>query len=134
MSEENKALVRRYYEEIMGDMSGIEEIVTADFVDHHHPPGLPHGPEGVRQFYGDILGSVFSDMQIEHDFMLAEGDKVACYYALRAKHTGDFAGIPAKGNEILCPAITTFRIEGGKVAEVWEIYDSGDLLQQMQAD
>jgi predicted ester cyclase len=65
--------------------------------------------------------------------MLAEGDKVACYYALRAKHTGDFGDGPAKGNEILLPAITTFRVEGGKIAEVWEIFDSGELLRQMQA-
>lgn len=133
MSEANKELVRRYYEVATGDLSGIENIVTPDFVDHHHPPGLPNGPEGVRQFFTNVLGSVFSDMQIEHDFMLAEGDKVACYYALRAKHTGDFGDIPAKGNEILLPAITTFRIEGGKIAEVWEIFDSGALLQQMQA-
>ncbi len=65
--------------------------------------------------------------------MLADGDKVACYFALRAKHTGDFAGIPAKGNAIFCPAVSTFRVEGGKLAEGWEIFDSGDLLRQMQA-
>lgn len=47
--------------------------------------------------------------------------------------TGDFGDIPAKGNDILLPAITTFRIEDGKIAEVWEIFDSGELLKQMQA-
>ncbi len=133
MSEANKALVRRYYEAAMSDLAGIEDIVTADYHDHHFPPDLPKGPEGVKQFFTAVLGSVFSDMKIEHDFMLADGDKVACYFALRARHTGDFAGIPAKGNEILCPAVSTFRVEGGKLAEGWEIFDSGDLLRQMQA-
>lgn len=133
MSEENKALVRRYYEEAMGDLSGIEGVVTEDFVDHHFPPDLSHGPEGVRQFFTNVLGSVFSDMQIEIDFMLAEGDKVDCHFALLAKHTGEFADIPPKGNEIRCPAISTFWIKKGKLAEAWEIFDSGDLLQQMQA-
>ncbi len=28
MSEENKSLVRRYYQEAMGDLSGIDEIVA----------------------------------------------------------------------------------------------------------
>ena len=133
MSEANKELVRRYYAAAMGDFSGIEDIVSADYNDHHFPPELPKGPEGVKQFFTNVLGSVFSDMQIEHDFMLADGDKVAYYFALRAKHTGDFGDIPAKGNEILCPAVSTFRIEGGKLAEGWEIFDSGDLFNQMQA-
>ena len=54
MSEANKALVRRYYAEAMGDLSGIGQLVTTKFVDHHMPPGLPPGPEGVREFFKDI--------------------------------------------------------------------------------
>lgn len=131
--EENKALVRRYYQEAMGDLSGIEEVVADDFVDHHFPPDLPSGPEGVRQFFANVLGGVFSDMRIKIDFLLAEGDKVDCHFALLANHTGEFAGIPPKGNRIRCPAISTFRIEGGKLVEGWELFDSGDLLQQMKA-
>jgi hypothetical protein len=60
MSEANKALVRRYYAEAMGDLSGIEQVVSATFVDHHFPPGLPAGPAGVRQFFRNILGGIFS--------------------------------------------------------------------------
>ncbi len=133
MSEANKALVRRYYAEAMGDLAGIEQVVSATFVDHHFPPGLPPGPAGVRQFFRSILGGIFSDMQLEHDFMVAEGDKVDCHFALVARHTGEFAGIKPKGNLIRCPAISTFRVEGGKLAEAWEIFDSGSLLQQMRA-
>ena len=133
MSETNKALVRRYYAEAMGDLSGIGQVVGDTFVDHHFPPGLPPGPAGVRQFFQGILGGVFSEMKIEIDFMLAEGDKVDCHFALLARHTGEFAGIVPKGNVIRCPAISTFRIEGGKLAEAWEIFDSGNLFQQMRA-
>ena len=133
MSTANKALVRRYYAEAMGDLSGIEQVVSAAFVDHHFPPGLPAGPAGVRQFFHKILGGVFSEMKIEHDFMLAEGDRVDCHFALVARHTGEFAGIKPKGNVIRCPAISTFRIEGGRLAEAWEIFDSGNLFQQMRA-
>jgi C-1 hydroxylase len=133
MSEANKALVRRYYAAALGDRSDFEQIVSPAFVDHHFPPGLPPGPAGVRQFFGTILAGIFSDMRLEHHFMLAEGDKVDCHFALLAQHTGEFAGIKPKGNPIRCPAISTFRLEGGKLAEAWEIFDSGDLLKQMQA-
>ena len=133
MLEKNKELVNRYYQEATGNLSGIEEVVAADFVDHHFPPGSPAGPEGVRQFFTGVLGSVFSDMRIDIDYLIAEGDKVDCHFALLAKHTGEFAGIAPKGNQIRCPAISTFRIEGGRLAEAWELFDSGDLMQQLQA-
>ena len=132
MSEANKALVQRYYKEAMGDLTGIAEVVTATFVDHHFPPGLPTGPAGVRQFF-TTMRAVFSDMKIEMEFMLAEGDKVDCHFTFTAKHTGEFAGIKPKGNAIRLPAIATFRIQGGKLAEAWEIFDSGSLFQQMKA-
>ena len=67
MSEANKALVRRYYQEAMGDLAGIDEIVAADFVDHHFPPEMPTGPAGVRKFFTEFAGGLFSDMRIEID-------------------------------------------------------------------
>jgi len=107
--------------------------VTPTFVDHHFPPGLPPGPAGVRQFFQKIIPGIFSDVKIEHDFMVAEGNKVDCHLVVVAKHTGEFAGIKPKENVVRLPAISTFRIQDGKLAEAWEIYDSGNLLQQMQA-
>ena len=132
MLEENKRLVRRYYQQAMGDLSGIEQVVASDFVDHHFPPGLPAGPEGVRRFFQEVLGGIFSDMRIDIDFLLAERDRVDCHFTLFARHTGEFAGIAPQGREIRCPAISTFRMAGGKLAESWEIFDSGDLLRQMR--
>ena len=52
---------------------------------------------------------------------------------LKAGDTGEFAGVAPKGNELRVPAVSTFRIADGKLAEAWEIYDSGDMLRQMQA-
>jgi predicted SnoaL-like aldol condensation-catalyzing enzyme len=134
MLEQNKALVRRYYQEAVSGLAGMDAILAADFVDHHFPPGLPPGPAGVRQFFGQILAGIFSDMRIEINLLLAEGDRVDCHFVVFARHTGDYAGIPGKGHAICCPAISTFRIANGKLAEAWEIYDSGDLLRQMRGE
>ena len=133
MLEENKKLVRRYYELVAGDLAGIEEVVTADFVDHHHPPDTPPGPEGVRQFFTQFLPTFSSDLRVEIEFLLAEGDRVDCHLVALFKHTGELAGVAAKGNQIRLPAISTFRIADGKLAEAWEIYDGGDMLRQMEA-
>jgi len=133
MLEENKKLVRRYYELVAGDLAGIEEVVTADFVDHHFPPDTPPGPDGVRQFFTQFIPTFFSDLRIEIDFLLAEGDLVDCHFVALFTHTGEFAGVAPKGNQLRVPAISTFRIAGGKLAEAWEVYDSGDMLRQIQA-
>ncbi len=133
MSEANKALVRRYYDETFGDLSGIEDVVTSDFVDHHFPPEMPAGPAGVRKFFTEFVPGIFSDTRIEIDFLLAEGDKVDCHFVFYGTHTGDGAGMPASGNVIRVPAVSTFRVADGKLAEAWEIYDAGDMAQQMQA-
>ncbi|NQU20866.1 MAG: ester cyclase [Candidatus Nealsonbacteria bacterium] len=132
MSEANKALVRRYYQEVMGDLAGIDEIVAADFVDHHFPPEMPAGAAGVRKFFVEFAGSLFSDMRVEIEFLLAEADKVDCHFVFFARHTGGSDDAPATGNAIRLPAISTFRIADGKLAEAWEIFDSALLAQQMQ--
>ena len=134
MSEANKALVRRYYLEAMRDLAGIDEVVSADFVDHHFPSDMPPGPEGVRKFFIEFAGGLFADMRIEIDFLLAEGDKVDCHFVFFARHTGDGAGGPGSGNPIRLPAISTFRVADGKLAEAWEIFDSGSLSEQMQGE
>ena len=134
MLEENKALVRRYYQEALGDLSGIDEIVAPTFVDHHFPPEMPPGPAGVRKFFAEYIAGIFSDVRIEIDFLLAEGDKVDCHFVVYARHTGDGAGIAPRGNSIQLAAISTFRIAEGKLAEAWEIYDSGSMVKQMQAE
>ena len=133
MSEASKELVRRFYEAGTGDLSVMDQIVTEDFIDHHWLPGMEPCPESACVWFRDVLGSVFSDMEIEMDFMIAEGDMVDCHFALHARHTGEFAGIEPKGNPVVVPAISTFRIEGGKLAEAWELFDSGPLLEQMKA-
>jgi predicted ester cyclase len=133
MSEANKELVRRFYESGTGDLAGLDEIVAEDYFDHHFLPGMPKGPEGVHQWFRAVLGSVFSDMRIEIYRLIAEGDWVDCHFALLCKHTADFGDLKAKGNALRITAISTFRIADGKLAEGWELFDSGDMARQMQA-
>jgi len=52
--EENKALVRRFYEQIdKGNIGILDELVAEDHIDHNPPPvpGLAPGREGVKQAF-----------------------------------------------------------------------------------
>jgi len=48
--EENKAVVRRFYEAIdAGDLDAMDQLVAEDYVDHSPPPfPVPSGREGLK--------------------------------------------------------------------------------------
>jgi len=77
-AKENKALVRRLFEEVwnQGKLDVIDEIHDAGFV--KHIPGNPdiHGPEGLKQSVS-MFRTAFPDVQFTIEDQIAEGDKVA---------------------------------------------------------
>jgi ketosteroid isomerase-like protein len=53
-ADSNKALVRRFYEEIdKGNIGVLDELVADDYIDHNPPPfpGLAEGREGLKQAF-----------------------------------------------------------------------------------
>ena len=50
-TEDNKAFVRRFYEEIFnrGNMAVVDELCTANYL-FHDPTGPVQGPEGLSWF------------------------------------------------------------------------------------
>jgi steroid delta-isomerase-like uncharacterized protein len=135
VSEENKALVRRYDEEVWnkGNLDVIEELFAPDYV--FRDPASPEevrGPEGVRQFV-ETYRKAFPDFQVTTDDQIAVGDKVVSRWTIRATHQGELLGIPPSGKRIEFAGITIDRIEGGKFMETWEIYDALGLMRQIGA-
>ena len=90
-AEENKAIFRRYAEEV-GNQHNLE-IVDEIFERYiaHQPDGstLERGPEDVKRFQGEFF-SAFSDFHISIEDQIAEGDKVVSHYTIRGTHQGEF--------------------------------------------
>jgi len=77
LAEENKALVRRFYEEIdKGNLDAMDELVAEDYLDHSPPPfpGLASGREGLKQAFKIFWTATPGYHYIEDQ--IAEGDKV----------------------------------------------------------
>ncbi len=79
MSEENKALVRRYFEEIWdkGNLELIDELFTTNFV-RHGPTGTEgevRGQEGFESLVS-MYRSALPDLRIPIEDQIAEGDRV----------------------------------------------------------
>src|ERR1043165_8743700 len=131
-AEENKALVRRFYEEIdKGNIDILDELLTEDYLDHNPPPfpGIGPGREGVKYAFKIFLTATPGYHKIED--MIAEGDKVVTRLTSIGKHEGDLPGAPATGNAMKMTSITIHRIENGKLAEKWSEKDMISLLQQI---
>lgn len=130
--EENKALVRRFFEELdNGNLDVIDELVAEDYVDHDPPPfpGLAPGRAGLKQA-AEMFWTATPGHHLIEDQM-AEGDKVITRLRGIGKHEGELAGIPASGNELDVKAVAIYRIENGKITEHWSAVDSATLLQQL---
>src|ERR671912_739409 len=131
-AEKNKAIFRRYAEEV-GNQHNFE-IVDEIFDRYisHQPDGstLVRGPEDVKRFQGEYH-SAFPDFHINIEDQIAEGDKVVSHYTIRGTHQGDFRGMAPSGKEIEIKGVTTFRFSPeGKVVETWDSYDQLSLMRQ----
>lgn len=131
-AQENKALIRRFYEAIdSGDLNVIDELVAEDYIDHSPPPfpGLGGGREGLKQAFKMFWTATPGHHRIEDQ--VAEGDKVVTRLTAYGTHEGDLPGIPATGNELTMTGTVIHRIENGKLAEKWSDKDVLGLLQQL---
>jgi steroid delta-isomerase-like uncharacterized protein len=131
-TEENKALVRRFYAEIdKGNIDAMDELVAEDYLDHNPPPfpGLKSGREGLKQAFKIFWEATPGYHEIED--MIAEGDKVVTRMTSYGKHEKDLPGAPATGNEMNMTSITIHRIANGKLVEKWAEKDVMEFLIQI---
>src|SRR5215212_4569071 len=130
--EENKAIFRRYVQEIpnQGNMKVADEIFERYIA--HQPDGstLVRGPEDVKRFTREFH-SAFPDLYVSIEDQIAERDKVVSHFTIRGTHQGDFRGLAPTGKEIALKGVTTFRFSPeGKVVETWDSYDQLSLMRQ----
>jgi steroid delta-isomerase-like uncharacterized protein len=131
-AEANKALVRRFYEEIdKGNLAAMDEFVAEDYIDHSPPPfpGLASGRAGVKQAFEIFWKATPGSHEIEEQ--VAEGDKVVTRLRINGVHADDLPGIPKTGNRLQMTATVVHRIEDGKLAEKWSNKDELGFLQQL---
>ncbi len=131
-TEENKALVRRFYEEFLnaGKLTVADEVLAEDHVWHLPNGAVMQGREAMKQHLGTATGWA-SDLRIIIDDMIAEGDEVATRFTESLTFTGEYGGIPPTGDDVLISGIAIQRIDGGKIVESWERSDTLSTAQQM---
>ncbi len=131
--EGNKALVRRFVEEVQNrhDVAALDRFFSQNLVDHAgiaQPPNLA----GARTAFS-MLFAAFPDQRWTIHLQLAEGDKVMTHKTLQGTHLEPWHGIPATGKSVTFEIIDIFTVAGGKMTEHWAVTDMFGLMQQLNS-
>jgi hypothetical protein len=131
-TEENKAIFRRYTEEVgtRGNLELVDEIFDRYIAPQPDGSALERGPEDVKRFHREWR-SAFPDIRIGVEDQVAEGDKVVSRITIRGTHQRAFRGMAPTGEEIELKGVSIFRFSPeGKVVESWDSYDQLSLMRQ----
>ncbi len=130
--ERNKAVVRRYIEEIgnQGNLAVADEILGPGYVRFTPAGRLDVAAQKQRIA---MIREAFPDLHFTIENLLAESDKVAFHFTLRGTHRGPFQNIAPTGRPVTVTGVDIVRIAGGKIVEHWGVLDVLGLLQQLGA-
>ena len=133
-SEQNKKIVRRVFEEPWkGNLAVVDEFVASDYIGHDPADPEPlRGPQGVKEFISTYRAA-FPDARIMVEQQLAEGDLVATRWSGRGTHEGELMGIEPTGRQVTVSGLTISRLEGGKIVEEFQNWDTFGMMQQLGA-
>ena len=132
VEEDNKALVRRLFEEVYnrGDLDRVDELLSADYVDHTVPPGKYAGRGGLKRSVVKQRASS-SDLHITIEEQIAEGDKVVTWVVGSGTHDRErFMDLAPTGERMTMKHIIISRVVEGKIVEAWGVSDVSDMWQR----
>jgi predicted ester cyclase len=121
LSEQNKALVQRYYDEVLNGRN--LDAVGDYFTDERVVEGVQRGCFSYFQSFPDLHCSI--------DELIAEGDRVFCRSTITGTHDGEYKGIPPTGRHVASESAEVFRIAGGKFVGYWCLTNVAGLMRQL---
>ena len=131
--EANKKLIHSFTEVInAAEWDGLDELLTDDFT--RHCQATPDVQVNSREEFKKLQESFLVSMPDQHiaiEMLIAEGDKVAGYATYSGTLTGPMGNFPPTGKSMKSKFISIFRIEEGRIAELWVEWDNLAILTQL---
>lgn len=124
--ESNKQIVRQVFEEAFNHKNTelIDVLFSPHFIDQS-TPDQPAGPQGVKEYFAEVH-TIFPDMQVAIEDLIAEGEKVVVRTTWRGTHLGKLADVEPTGKQVTGTMIQIFRVVDSKILEEWN--EGSDLL------
>lgn len=131
-TDENKAIVRRFIEEVVdqGHVDQVYAFVSPDMIDHTGAAGQAPGIENALRAL-TMLRTAFPPWQTEIEDMIAEGDTVMFRGTASGTHQCEFMGVPPTGKRISLSGVHIMRLRAGKIVEHWSFSDQLEMMRQL---
>ena len=128
-ADENAAIARRWHEDAINthDLAVLDEILASDA--GHDSATFLNNP-GPRAVLGALLTG-FPDVQHTVEAVISEGDLVVIRYTATGTHAGEFQGYAPTGKSVTWTGINIYRLECGRIAEVWSEVDALGRIAQL---
>ena len=113
-----------------GDVEAFDDLLHRDVV-VHAPRGLStDGLEAEKQVWREAVVAM-PDLRHEVQEVLAQGNVEMARVVVTGTLHRDFAGVPGGGRSFRMDQAVICHLDGGKIAEAWEIADVGSLDEQV---
>jgi predicted ester cyclase len=138
MSEENKALIRRLYDEGINrrDARAAAAFYSEDARNHLRTVGRA----GMQRVF-ETLFRVFPDFNYRIEETTAEGDRVVCKVAMSGTHRGEpllaeafsgmLKGVAPTGRRVEVLQFHSFRVRDGEITEHAAVRDDMGMMLQL---
>jgi steroid delta-isomerase-like uncharacterized protein len=133
MSDVNKSLVLSFAAAGNdNDIEAFDTLLAPDFVRHCEatPDISVASREEFKQFYRDTA-QTFPDQRMTLEALVAEGDRVAFWGTFSGTQEGPMGPFPPTGRRLESDIGGMFRIEAGRIAELWVTWDNLAGLAQL---
>ena len=133
LEERNKAIARRWIDAMdTGNLAVVDELFSADFVDHVNILELGTGREGFKQAVSR-LRAAFSGPHYAVQHLIADGDMVIIHGIWRDTAIGDLPPTEPNGGPAALREIAIYCIIDGLIVERWSALDQVAFPQQFDA-
>lgn len=130
-AEGNRAVVRRYFDRWANhaDTAVADQLMVPD-LELINPPGRV---TSLADYKRSMVGfhEAFPDLCFEVEELIAEGDRVVARWTFRGTNRGVFQGQPPTGRTVVFTGTSTFRLQDGRIHQIWVNMDRHGLLQQL---
>jgi predicted ester cyclase len=105
----------------------LHEFVASDVRVNGAEQGLEAYVAGLR-----AVVAAFPDYRWDLRHLLIDGECIAAHFVDTGTHRGEFLGAPATGRAVTTQEFAVYRVEAGRIAEVWVTADNLGLLEQLR--
>ena len=130
--DETGAVVRRFVERVWdaGDADALADLTTEDFALHQLVAGEDHDRAGFEAFLAQTHDAM-PDFSMTIEALVVDGEDAVARLEMGGTPEKPLQAVQPTGRSFRVTAFQQYRVEDGRVAEVWVMVDAVGTLRQL---